>query len=177
MKDKLIQKQKELIEQLDLVLRSDDYPELFPDYRREIADLEKQLTEDHNPLFTKMKDKGLILEGCVMNEINKQIEQFKSKTAEEILDEYGCPAILFDENITMSYPAILSAMHEFASQSRPITERFLKPTDKELVEISLLFNKGKIQKSKLVDMVAMAEFIIDRLFENGNVSTPSSKEI
>ena len=55
-------------------------------------------------------------------------------------------------------------------------ERFKKPTDKEYVEIALLFNDGKMQESKLRDMVAMSEFIVDRLYDNGNVSTPSSKE-
>jgi hypothetical protein len=62
------------------------------------------------------------------------------------------------------------------NQLEPKQELFLKPTDKELVEIALLFNDGKIQKSKLRDMVAMSEFIIDRLYEHGNISKPSSKE-
>jgi len=37
------------------------------------------------------------------------------KSAEEILDKYGCPEIPFDENITMFYPAIIEAMEEYAS--------------------------------------------------------------
>jgi len=57
-----------------------------------------------------------------------------------------------------------------------ITERFKKPTDKQLVEIALLFNDGKLQKSKLRDMIAMCEFILDRLYENNDVMKPSSKE-
>lgn len=40
------------------------------------------------------------------------------KTKEEILNEFGCPPIPFDENVTMYYPAILSAMDEYASQFR-----------------------------------------------------------
>lgn len=36
------------------------------------------------------------------------------KTKEEMLDDYGCPEIPFDENVTMFYPAILSAMQEYA---------------------------------------------------------------
>lgn len=35
------------------------------------------------------------------------------KTKEEILNEFGCPDIPFDENVTMYYPAILSAMEEY----------------------------------------------------------------
>ena len=49
------------------------------------------------------------------------------KTKEEILNEFGCPPIPFDENVTMYYPAILSAMDEYASQFRqewiPVEER------------------------------------------------------
>ena len=33
--------------------------------------------------------------------------------AEEILNEYGCPEIPFDENVTMFYPSILSAMQGY----------------------------------------------------------------
>ena len=38
------------------------------------------------------------------------------KTKEEILIEFGCPNVPFDENVTMYYPAILSAMEEYAQQ-------------------------------------------------------------
>ena len=38
------------------------------------------------------------------------------KTKEDILKELGCSEIPFDENVTMFYPAILSAMDEYASQ-------------------------------------------------------------
>ncbi len=37
------------------------------------------------------------------------------KTKEEILTEFGCPDVPFDENVTMYYPAILSAMDEYAT--------------------------------------------------------------
>jgi hypothetical protein len=36
------------------------------------------------------------------------------KSKPEILTEFGCPDIPFDENVTMYYPAILSAMDEYA---------------------------------------------------------------
>ena len=42
------------------------------------------------------------------------------KTKEEILNEFGCPDIPFDENVTMYYPAILSAMEEYAQQQLKI---------------------------------------------------------
>lgn len=45
------------------------------------------------------------------------------KTKEEILIEFGCPEIPFDENVKMYYPAILSAMDEYASQYREEIQR------------------------------------------------------
>lgn len=38
------------------------------------------------------------------------------KTREEILNEFGCGVIPFNEEVTMYYPAIISAMQEFADQ-------------------------------------------------------------
>ncbi len=55
-------------------------------------------------------------------------------------------------------------------------ERFIKPTDKQLIDFALIFNDGKIEKRKLADMIAMSEFIIDRLYENGDITKKSSKE-
>jgi hypothetical protein len=56
------------------------------------------------------------------------------KSKEEILEDFGCPIIPFDENVTMYYPAIISAMDEYADQFTPkLTEsmRLLR----ELAEI------------------------------------------
>jgi len=38
------------------------------------------------------------------------------KTKEQILEDFGCSEIPFDEMVTMFYPAILSAMDEYANQ-------------------------------------------------------------
>lgn len=54
--------------------------------------------------------------------------------------------------------------------------RFELPTDKQVVGIAILFNDGRIDHSKLADMVGMCQFVIDRLYENGNIIIPSSKE-
>lgn len=55
-------------------------------------------------------------------------------------------------------------------------EKFKMPSDKQMIEIAILFNEGKFEKQKLRDMVACCQFILDRLYENGDVETPSSKE-
>jgi hypothetical protein len=60
--------------------------------------------------------------------------------------------------------------------SKDKKERFKKPTDRDYVEIAVLFNEGKLN-DKVVDMIAMAEFIVDRLYDNGNVEHKSLREI
>ncbi|HCT86239.1 MAG TPA: hypothetical protein DF296_13690 [Candidatus Margulisbacteria bacterium] len=68
-------------------------------------------------------------------------------------------------------------LENFISQREVKSDpRFKLPTDKQLIEIALLFNNGKIQPKRLADMVAMAELIIDRLYENGDVLVRCSKE-
>jgi hypothetical protein len=62
-------------------------------------------------------------------------------------------------------------------EEEPKTERFIKPTDKQLIEFAILFNDGVVDHKKLADMVGYAEFLIDRLHENGDVLIKSSKEI
>lgn len=55
-------------------------------------------------------------------------------------------------------------------------ERFKKPTDHEYVEIAVLFNQGKFDDA-VVDMIAMAEFIVDRMYDNGDIKHKSLREI
>lgn len=54
-------------------------------------------------------------------------------------------------------------------------ERFKKPTAKQMIDTAIIFNDGHMDAKKLTDMVAMCEFVIDRLYENGDMSIPSSK--
>jgi hypothetical protein len=87
------------------------------------------------------------------------------KTKEQIMD-------ILKKNSIIKFGVITDSKYENIANEilfpeEPSQERFTKPTDKQLVEIALLFNDGKIRKSKLRDMVAMAEFIVDRLYENG----------
>lgn len=55
-------------------------------------------------------------------------------------------------------------------------ERFKRPTDQQVVGMAILVNDGKIEQEKLADMVALADMIIDRLYENGDITIPSLKE-
>lgn len=53
------------------------------------------------------------------------------KTKEDILIEFGCPEVQFDEDVTMYYPAILSAMEEYAQQYNTINS--IKKQDIEVI--------------------------------------------
>jgi hypothetical protein len=78
------------------------------------------------------------------------------KTAKEILIEFGCPDVTFDENVTMYYPAILSAMEEYANarvgeamrwrdpkEELPEDEQVLVKTDKdEILLVTYWVEKG-----------------------------------
>jgi hypothetical protein len=74
-----------------------------------------------------------------------------------------------DEQSTQSMQAYTPTVKEQG-------ERFKMPTDKDIIDFALIFNDGKIEREKLSDMVAMCQFIVDRLFENGDIKIPSSKE-
>lgn len=67
---------------------------------------------------------------------------------------------------------ILSALTEQAGKP----DRFKVPTDKQIIDIAILFNDGLLDRAKVPDMVAMCQFVIDRLYENGDVLIPSIKE-
>jgi len=58
----------------------------------------------------------------------------------------------------------------------PKNERFKVPTDKQLVEIAILFNDGRVDREELTNLIAISEFIINRLYEHGDVTQKSSKE-
>lgn len=55
-------------------------------------------------------------------------------------------------------------------------ERFTMPTDKQKIELAILFNDGKLEVEKLTDMVSYVSLILDRLHEHGDISKASSKE-
>lgn len=60
--------------------------------------------------------------------------------------------------------------------SNNIPERFKRPTDSEVVKSAIVFNDGKMDQDELTNMVALADFIINRLYENGDITIPASNE-
>lgn len=108
--------------------------------------------------------------------------EYTEKQKKEILEAAAyLKSKNYREETNFSLYSVATLMVEYAS-NKPVEipeitdECFKMPTDKQLIEIALLFNDGKLQKSKLRDMIAMSEFIINRLYENGDCSVPSSKE-
>lgn len=67
---------------------------------------------------------------------------------------------------------------ESALPATPATqERFKKPTDEQIVKAALLFGDGNLDdKGRLTDMVGLCLWVVDRLYENGDILIPSSKE-
>lgn len=55
--------------------------------------------------------------------------------------------------------------------------RFKMPTDDQIVKAALLFADGNLDdKERLSDMVGLCLFVVDRLYENGDILIPSRKE-
>lgn len=61
-------------------------------------------------------------------------------------------------------------------RSQVEVERFKMPESKQVIDIAILFNDGKVDHKRLADMVAMTDFILDRLPENGDIMIPCKKE-
>lgn len=57
-----------------------------------------------------------------------------------------------------------------------MAERFIKPTDQQILDFAIVFNDGKLEKDKIADMVAMCTLIISRLYENGDILKPTQEE-
>lgn len=55
-------------------------------------------------------------------------------------------------------------------------ERFKMPSDDQIIKIALIFNDGRLDAEELANMVSMCEFVVSRLYENGDIMIPSSKE-
>ena len=54
--------------------------------------------------------------------------------------------------------------------------RFQLPSPQQLIEVAILFNEGVMDREAIGRMVAISQWILDRLHENGDIEKPSSKE-
>jgi len=55
------------------------------------------------------------------------------------------------------------------------TQGWKRPTDQQIISAAILFNDGKVDDT-LTNMVSVLDFVLDRLFENGDITIPTSKE-
>lgn len=103
-----------------------------------------------------------------------------------IFKEFGIDAMDLDEQYTSDYGYLVEHIESIIKKVLKLKgirkglsmrlERFKLPTDKQMLEFALIVNEGKIEEQKLADMIAYGQLIIDRLYENGDVLIPSSKE-
>jgi hypothetical protein len=56
------------------------------------------------------------------------------------------------------------------------TDRFLMPTDEQLIKLAIVFNNGVGDYHALSNMVALCRLVVDRLHENGDILIPSEQE-
>lgn len=56
-------------------------------------------------------------------------------------------------------------------------ERFKKPTDQSVAQFALSFSDGRCSKKQLASMIGMCLMVIDRLYDNGDITIKSQKEI
>jgi len=62
-----------------------------------------------------------------------------------------------------------------AEKAKP--RRFEMPTEKELIDIAISINDGVYDDEQITRMTSMCNFVINRLFENGDILKKSSKEL
>lgn len=63
--------------------------------------------------------------------------------AEELLDEYGCPDVPFDEMVTMYYPAILEAMEAYhQSRLKEVSDEIKEEIDDSDDTEEIVFYEG-----------------------------------
>ena len=55
-------------------------------------------------------------------------------------------------------------------------DRFRMPTDAEIFGTAVLFNDCELDPIALTNMVGMCQFVLDRLYENGDILKPTKKE-
>jgi len=107
----------------------------------------------------------------------RSVEEMLNKYAKEHPRKYeSFVALIENESAVDVYDIVLKFASQFQQEDKISDERFKMPTDKQLIEIMILFNKGKLQKNKLADMLSPCLLILDRLYENGDVTIPTKKE-
>lgn len=101
-----------------------------------------------------------------MSKIEKYLEQYAPEAWTQMQEHFGKPTI----------DQLVKAIMGYAIVTAANSNKIEWPTDKQLIDFAILFNEGVLDKEKIADMVGYATLMLDRLKENGDVLTPSSKE-
>jgi hypothetical protein len=87
-----------------------------------------------------------------------------------------CKSDCYNKMVSCKNPVVARIIPKKAEES----ERFKKPSTEEVAEFALLFQtdggENPINREVLVEMVGFASMVIDRLYETGDITKPSSKE-
>ena len=106
-----------------------------------------------------------------LNEINKEfIFHLIDTTWNHAYQDKSVPSTIWASEI------LQEAITTYVPQQQEGIQRFKMPVDKQLLDMALIFNDGHLDPIKLADMVAMCQFILYRLHENGDINIPSSQE-
>lgn len=62
------------------------------------------------------------------------------------------------------------------NQEKSKSERFIMPEPNQLIEFDLLFADGVIDEDRMAHTLSVITIVLDRLYENGAINKPSSKE-
>ena len=71
---------------------------------------------------------------------------------------------------------LADVMQKIKESNSSKLERFKMPSDKSLVDIAIIFNGGRLQSKILTNMISYGLFILERLYDNGDIKIPSNNE-
>lgn len=160
-----------------------DFPEETRARGQKIESEEFSIITDHDKQLSllrgenaQLKDDALFIAITVLPEKDSKIERAHQqiRTLAEALKDIADPT--FTGKDVRAINALKGLGLEAVNGEWKQKERFEMPTDQEVIHMAVLFNDGEVDVDKLRDMVAMCQFVLDRLHENGNIKTPSSKE-
>jgi len=113
-------------------------------------------------------NKGLADGSIVMEGRSEKTEENDNKVIQVIVGEKdGEQNELFGK---------IEQLYAVTEEKETQPERFKRPTDDQIVKAAIVFNEGRMNPEELTNMVSLADWIIDRLYENGDITIPAVNE-
>lgn len=120
--------------------------------------------------------------------VTEWLEKYKSSVKERILQELllaktaweYLESLSFQEGDVQTLEVAKRAIENidkiFKNEQTKV-ERFIKPTDDQIVKFAIVFNEGKIEEQKLADLVGFCSLVVNRLYDRGVINKKSDEEI